>query len=615
MGIVGFTRGAPADETPEQARRLLHTMQASITHHRSHAQDALFCAPHLCTTRTHNNRIPQPPQPYTEAGYHLWLHGELYNQAELARLLAGPRPASDPALFLQLFLHQRSFAFLRHIDGIYAAVLYDPQAGQVTLITDRYGLGLLYWTVHHGRLAWATEVKALVLLPNHPQKIDPLAIQEFFGIGYLLEDRTWYEGIELVPTGSLLTWDLRAARLVGTQRYWWWDDIRPVAGPVAQEEAAEELGRLFRAAVERRCTGDQRIGVLLSGGLDSRAVLAAIPTTPSPPQAITFGQPGSVEIEIAAHVAAVRGVAHHIASIDAATWLQNRPEAVWWTDGHLNMLHMHSTATLPHLRAHVDVTMHAFAGDLILGGSYLTPEFCHRRPIDVAESLYRRMQKERLTRFYDPAWLADHVRTIAQRYSRTDYFFLNNRVRRFTLNGPLSQETAAIDRKPTFDNRLIEFCYALPDALRYRSAVYHTMLLRSFPAYYRTIPRDTTGQPISAGTAQRALRMLEIRARARVNRLLAARTTWRLPTPQRTTNYDAWVCAEPGRQMIAGALRNPGARWREWLPIEAGLALVNDHMQQTSLNAEGVLALLTFELWLQHQARKIDRIERSTPAS
>lgn len=106
-----------------------------------------------------------------------------------------------------------------------------------------------------------------------------------------------------------MTFRLAEGRLA-QQTYWSWDEIAPIAGNNPRE-LADELGTRFRTAVERRTT--RQTGLTLSGGLDSRAILAAMPHAP---KTFTFGRPNSADVRLAALVPL---------PIDYANWSRRAP--------------------------------------------------------------------------------------------------------------------------------------------------------------------------------------------------------------------------------------------------------------------------------------------------
>jgi len=187
----------------------------------------------------------------------------------------------------------------------------------------------------------------------------------------MVGDETWLRGVELVPAATVITWDIASASIARKHRYWWWNEIKPLTGKIDEDLLTEELGRLFRGAVARRSSGSKTIGLTLSGGLDSRAILAAMPGGRSL-HAVTFGKKGCGDILIASRAARVKGAAHHVAEMNSANWLEQRCNGVWWTDGQFNLLHMNALAGLPLMSQLYDISLDGFLGDAVLGGSYIS---------------------------------------------------------------------------------------------------------------------------------------------------------------------------------------------------------------------------------------------------
>jgi len=569
-----------------RAKRTLLRMQDLITYEASYVRDDLFIDPFVCATRSHTNIIQRRPQPHRRDGVCIWLDGEFCNRQELASRCEAATD-DDLEILHTLFRGSRDFSFLRTIDGFFSAVVYDTNTGKLHLITDRYGLRRLYWTVHRGLLWWSSELKPALALPGFEPRIDRRAIQEFLSIGCLLEDRTWFEGVELLPSATVLTWDTRDGGFC-TVRYWWWDQIRPCTGRIDELEVAEELGRLFVDAVERRCPRGKRVGLTLSGGLDSRAILAAMPDHGYPVHAVTFGRPGCDDIRIAAAAAKLKGAAHHVVEIGPGNWLTPRITGVWWTDGEQDLMHMHAMAARDVIRAAFDINLNGFAGDLILGGSHLLAGPRCEHP------------KQQVAAFMgcEPGLIESfeaysHLRTL-------DFFFLQNRVRRFTYCGTRNLLTSTEQRKPFYDTRLVDFVYSLPDRVRMHGRIYKRMLLSAFPEYYRHIPWQRVGACI--GAPRPVVKALHALERARrlafpLGRRLGVPIT--PPHPRGMVNYPAWIRAEPAHSFFDSVLNDPDALYRAYLPSERVRDAWEKHLGGEDFSSF-LCRHLTFEIWL-HQ--------------
>ncbi|MEB3827614.1 hypothetical protein [Phormidium sp. CCY1219] len=260
-GVAGFTK----NEYLSEAGQILKRMQELLTHQNFWKQEELFVDENVAGTRVHINVLQKDLQPHRKDGIYIWLEGEFYNQTEI-RKKAENKPSSDLEILRALYSESDNFSFLKKIEGIYAAVIYDSKGQKMHLISDRYGWRHLYWTIYKGCLVWSSELKVMLALPDFTPKIDRLALEEFLAIRYFIGDRTWFEGVELLPAATVLTWDIRE-KSISKQRYWWWDEIEPVTGKIDEREIAAELGRLFIDSVERRSAEAESVGLTLSGGL------------------------------------------------------------------------------------------------------------------------------------------------------------------------------------------------------------------------------------------------------------------------------------------------------------------------------------------------------------
>lgn len=506
----------------------------------------------------------------------VWLDGELFDRrperADASEMLARWLEAGD------------DWDFLAGLDGVYAAVLVDDAAQRVHLVGDRLGMRIFFWGLVDGRLAWSSQLGGLLAVPGFKPVIERDALPEFFTTGHLLGERTWFRGVQLMSPGTVLSFDLRTGELE-RRRYWWWDRIRPQQGRVDLQEAAREAGRLLQASVVARSRPDARVGVSLSGGLDSRALFAAVPGDRRLP-ALTFGQPGCVDARIAGRVAALRPSEHVVVPITARNWLAGRAEAVWWTDGLFSFVSLHGIEAEREYRRLFDINLDGFGGDLILGGMYLNDA----TRLDVFDPLHAARKLRG-----DVDLLGDT--TPWEALGKTDYFLVEQRGRRLNNVGTRYLQTYMEDRKPFLANDLVEFVYSLPDHLRVKGRLYRTLLLATFPRYYRRIAWASTGYPITwpfgARRAWRELRSLEARLFGRVG------TVGLLGLDLRDyTDYPRWLREEPARSFVTGVLEAPDALYPEYTSRDEVVGLWRAHL--AGADKERDLGLrLTFELWLQ----------------
>src|ERR1700722_11608885 len=199
-------------------------------------------------------------------------NGEIYNHAEIRRELEvlGVRRwkthHSDTEVILHAF-EQWGIACLEKFRGMFAIALWDAKARRLWLIRDRVGIKPLYYSIHHGRITFASEIKALLQDPDQPRAVNEEALFHYLSFISTPAPDTLFEGIKKLRPGSFLTID--AGGQVGEERYWdVLDHTTPLTG-VSEEEIAERLLAELRTSVALRTVSDVPVGVFLSGGVDS----------------------------------------------------------------------------------------------------------------------------------------------------------------------------------------------------------------------------------------------------------------------------------------------------------------------------------------------------------
>lgn len=207
-------------------------------------------------------------------------NGEIYNYRELRAELtaAGERfqSDSDTEVLLRLF-EREGERCLDRLVGMFAIAIWDPRRGRLFLARDRLGKKPLYYYLQDGRLAFASEIKALMTLPEIAKgaEIDPLAMSDFLSLGYILSPKTAFANIRRLPAAHF-AWFRPDTGAWSEHEYWRLDEHflaeRIPYGPAARER----FSALLDDAVRIRLRSDVPVGVFLSGGLDSSAVAAKV---------------------------------------------------------------------------------------------------------------------------------------------------------------------------------------------------------------------------------------------------------------------------------------------------------------------------------------------------
>lgn len=205
-------------------------------------------------------------------------NGEIYNHRELRVELegAGHRFCSDHS-DTEVLVHgwrQWGRELPLRLNGMFAFCVYDREAGRLFLARDRFGKKPLYWWGAGGALVFASELTSLLRHPAVGREIDPLALKRYFAYGYIPAPLSLYRRVAKLPGGHRLEFDL-ATGAARSDAYWRFTVEPDEALALRPEgEVAEDLRGRLAAAVRRRLVSDVPLGIFLSGGMDSSAVVA-----------------------------------------------------------------------------------------------------------------------------------------------------------------------------------------------------------------------------------------------------------------------------------------------------------------------------------------------------
>src|SRR5437773_356932 len=236
-------------------------------------------------------------------------NGEIYNYVELREDLLRRghtlHSRGDTEVIAHLY-EDHGDDFVHHLRGMFAIAIWDGRRRRLVLARDRFGKKPLYWRRSGERLLFASELKAILLDPATPRRLDRTALADYLQYQYVPAPRSIFADIQKLPPASLLTWDGGEVQIA---RYWHLA-YRPKAD-VSPDERREATLELLREAVTLRLRSDVPVGLFLSGGMDSSTVLAlAAGSADLRTFTIAFEESGYHESASAAAVARHFGTRH-----------------------------------------------------------------------------------------------------------------------------------------------------------------------------------------------------------------------------------------------------------------------------------------------------------------
>ncbi|MCW5632294.1 MAG: amidotransferase 1, exosortase A system-associated [Rubrivivax sp.] len=246
-------------------------------------------------------------------------NGEIYNFQELVPELQALghvfRTKSDTECIVHAW-EAWGEACVERLRGMFAFVLWDRDRQTLFMARDRLGVKpLFYALLDDGTLLFGSELKSLLAHGGLKREMDPLAVEEYFALGYVAEPRTIFRQARKLPPGHLLT--IARGKPVGEPREYW--DVRFTGdNPVGLADACDELRQRLQESVRLRLISEVPLGAFLSGGVDSSAVVAAMARIGNGPVntcSIAFDDPQFNEAAFAQMVADRYHTQHHVETV------------------------------------------------------------------------------------------------------------------------------------------------------------------------------------------------------------------------------------------------------------------------------------------------------------
>jgi asparagine synthase (glutamine-hydrolysing) len=274
-GIGGWLGTLPEEQ-------IIRTRVAHALRHRGPDAVGIHSAADVSLVHTRLSIIDLSPagsQPMSNEDGTVWtiFNGEIYNHRELRRYLEGRghrfKGRSDSEVLPHLY-EEEGVAFVNKLRGMFALAIYDAKTRTLVLARDRFGIKPLFYAPMKDKLAFASEINALLEIPDIDDNPNRQAIHDFAALFYIPAPLTFYRGIRSLQPGEILIANLEGDQMIWrTQTYHKWsitpDDRLTLA------HAADRAEELLSSAVGSQIESDVPLGALLSGGIDSSLVSAA----------------------------------------------------------------------------------------------------------------------------------------------------------------------------------------------------------------------------------------------------------------------------------------------------------------------------------------------------
>lgn len=297
-------------------------------------------------------------------------NAEIYNHAELRSDLATLgfrcRTSSDVEVILHGY-RAWGAGIVERLHGMFAFAIWDGRRQSLLLARDHLGQKPIYYTQQDGRFLFASEPKAILAALDSPPRIEPRALARYLALDFVPTPWCIFEGVHKLPAAHRL--ELRAGGEPQLTPYW--QLPLPTASSAPIQDVAEQVRSMFESAVQQRLMSDVPVGLLLSGGLDSTLVGAALRRLDVRLETFSLGfeEPDFDESAPARAVADWLDTRHHEERFGVRALHSALPDVIEWldepfADPSLLAVHVLSAFT----RRHVKVALSGDGADELFAG-------------------------------------------------------------------------------------------------------------------------------------------------------------------------------------------------------------------------------------------------------
>lgn len=374
--------------------------------------------------------------------------------------------------------------FATQLNGVYNLVYKLSGSNKLYAFTDRLGIRPYYILSLPGKIGLSEKLNRFTNVKS--LSVNKSAILEFISTGHYIENKTMFNEVTRLKPATIYEFDVKENKITDLFRYWSWSDINKVE--ISFESAVDKVYELYKKSVERcikQLSKDDKLSIMLSGGLDSRLLYAEsrkqyssdIPT-------YTFGKKGCADFDCVTKLSTLFGVSTNFFYINDSNWQKGRESKIVESDGMFNYYHMHAASTVDIMAKTCTHVMNGYIGDVVMGGSYLNNKLNKRPSISFIRDKFGNNN-------YD-LWNDDYFD-----FDCADPYQIYIRGTRFVAAGSEIIEEHVVNLKPFVDYELLDFLYSLPDEFRYRSNLYSVLLRKFYPDYFETVEWVNTGKLVS----------------------------------------------------------------------------------------------------------------------
>ncbi|MCF6159198.1 MAG: asparagine synthase [wastewater metagenome] len=506
---------------------------------------------------------------------------------------------------------------LKKINGNFNVAWWDNKARRLLLANDKLNHNLLFWGFRNNTLVFASLLARVMATGILSSEIDVEGLADLMSYEYILGERTLFKDVHILPPASYLIYE---GNKIYIEQYWRLDHIEPYGR--YDKRRLHDLIDIFTLAVKRSVRQDLTCAIALTGGLDSRCILATAANQQLSCFTHTGGQPDSTDVILARRLAEQTGVEHSFELTDPQVLGDWLTPMVLHQGGIIATLHSHACRVL-YSPPGFDAIVHGIGGEFIRSFWASSRNLHMKSLMMVQKHLKQRMLGNKRAEYLEHIWRPEfrtiglrspeiHLNTILSHYSpkgpvvtAMDYLYLHERCRKFLNKGILPVRPGIDVYFPYFDHQWIEAVAAIPISERVTHKIQIDIIKKLYPEIL-DVPYAKTFIPLSAPLWKTQTIKGYRAIKQRACQKLGLKYCGYAETP--VTYYSQWIRKEL-RNPIADLLYNPNAAFRSYLDWEIVEALLNKHFSGKENWETLISALTVFEishkLWVKKDSEPL----------
>ena len=419
------------------------------------------------------------------------------------------------------YYEKNGLNFLKKLNGSFIISILDND--KLIVANDRLGSKNLFFQINSNELFYSSEIKGILAENSIKPTLNYEAVVELFTFSYLLGNKTYFNEIEILHPASMIIVDRNRIEI---KQYFNYTYNRKYNENADLFNLLKEFSKIMQKSLKNRMKDKKKIGILLSGGLDSRLIACFAKKIAIKEgkelKSFTYGTRGGWQEKIAKKVSRklkIENIFYEIPSDFIASYAE---EIVYKGDGNIRIRDAHLFSYLRDIRTHVDLVLAGFICSELFGETLQDNILKILSKKELINYIYNNNDISKISRHipfvFSKNFLKDTKNKVKENFISSINEIPSNSLIEISHHWEIQQKIRRYDialanycnwyletRLPFIDNEIIDFALNLPIHLRFRKSFIHKALKYLFPAL-AIIPWEKTGAPVD--TSGLILRLL-----------------------------------------------------------------------------------------------------------